>query len=101
MNRFARLSIIFLSIVSLAGCGNANKIVSIVGSVSPPLHDCAAFVEAPHQAFDRREVKGKFMLRYLVGSKDEWIDVEIRCGDQSAFKQRFTPVIDKIDVGDL
>ncbi len=41
------------------------------------------------------------MLRYLVGSKDEWIDVEIRCGDQRAFKQRFTPVIDTIDVGDL
>lgn len=101
MNRVAQLSIILLSIVSLADCGNANRIVSIVGSISPPLHACAAFVQAPHQAFEQREVKGKFMLRYLVGSKDEWIDVEIRCGDQRAFKQRFTPVIDTIDVGDL
>ena len=101
MNRLAQFSTILFSVVSLADCGNANRIVSIVGSVSPPLHDCAAFVETPHQVFDQREVKAKFMLRYLVGSTDAWIDVEVRCGNQSAFKQRFTPVVDKIDVGDL
>ena len=41
---------------------------------------------------DKREVKGKFLLRYLVGSDDQWVDVEIRCGNDSTFKQRFSPV---------
>ena len=101
MNAFTRLSLVLTSLASLISCGNSNTLVSIVGSVSPPLHDCAAFVQTPHQVFDERDVKAKFMLRYLVASTDEWIDVEIRCGDQSTFKQRFTPVTGKIDIGDL
>ncbi len=100
MSTLIRVSMILLSMTTLAGCGSANRFVIVVGSVSPPLHECAAVVQTPHQVFDQREVKGKFMLRYLVDSNDEWIDVEIRCGDQGVFKQKFAPVTDKIDVGD-
>ena len=54
-----------LCAVSLAGCGNADKFVLVVGNVSPPLHDCAAYVDTPNQVFNKRDVKGKYMLRYL------------------------------------
>ena len=85
----------------LAGCSHTDKFVVVVGSIAPPLHDCAAYVDTPSQVFDKRDVKGKYMLRYLVGSADASIGVEIRCGTETAFKQRFTPVPGTVDVGDL
>jgi hypothetical protein len=92
---------IVLCTALLAGCNNADKFVMVVGSISPPLNDCAAFVDTPSQVFDKREVKGKYMLRYLVGSADASIGVEIRCGAETHFKQRLSPIPGTVDVGDL
>lgn len=101
MKSFNRMASIALFASSMAGCANADKLVLVVGTISPPLRNCAAYVSRPSQVFDKRDVNGKYLLRYLVGSSDAWIDVEIRCGTESKFKQRFSPVSGTIDVGDL
>ncbi len=101
LRKLRRLIAIVLCAVSLAGCGNADKFVLVVGTIAPPLHDCAAYVDTPNQVFNKRDVKGKYMLRYLVGSADTSIGVEIRCGTETNFKQRYSPVPGTIDVGDL
>ena len=101
LRNLKRLIAIVLCAASLAGCGNADKFVLVVGTIAPPLHDCAAYFDTPSQVFDKRDVKGKYMLRYLVGSADASIGVEIRCGTETTFKQRYSPVPGTVDVGNL